>query len=218
MNPKIKAPDYPLVTFTGKVHYLYNYWDIAEAFENLTMKVEATEGKDQVPVAFDMEWPYDKKTDISGKTALIQVCMNLDECFLFHLPLLRKLPATMCIFLKHPRVLLHGVNIKGDMNKLQNDFPVFNAELMLKKCVDLRDWYNEVSGFNCTMRWSLQSLGKHALGLCVNKSLRASSWNVIPLTEAQQQYAAIDVFVSNHHAMIFSEKSKLFIYCFCLSL
>lgn len=183
---------YPMVTYDGHVRYFTEFCDIADACENLTLKVDAIGGNEQVPVAFDMEWPYEPSTDTSGKTSLIQVCMDLDECFLFHLPIVRKLPASLCQFLRHPRVLLHGVNIKGDLHKLEKDFKCG----LNMSCVDLRSLYHEVSNSDC-FYWSMEVLVKHSLKLSIDKSIRISSWDVVPLTKAQQKYAAIDVFVSN---------------------
>lgn len=62
-------------------------------------------------MGFDMEWPFSYKTG-SGKTALIQINPNLDECYLFHVYNLRKLPASLSKLLEHPKCRWTGVNIK----------------------------------------------------------------------------------------------------------
>lgn len=64
-----------------------------------------------VPIAFDMEWPFNFKTG-AGKTAVIQLCAHLDVCYVFQVSRLRKLPAALLSLLYHSRVCLHGVNIK----------------------------------------------------------------------------------------------------------
>lgn len=184
---------YKEVIFEGKIRYFNKFYDIAEACENLVAMVEAVDENKKVPVAFDMEWPYDVKKKISGKTSLIQICMDIDECFLFHLPLLSKLPASLSIFLNHPRVILHGVNIVEDVKKLGKDFPYFNTDSMFNNCLDLRTWYYEVTSHQIR---SMKFLVKHALKKDINKSLQISSWQEVPLNEAQMKYAATDVFVS----------------------
>lgn len=143
LQPKVNTLNLPMVTYDGKIHYLSDFYDIAEAFENLTKKVSAVEGDEMVGVAFDMEWTFNYQTG-PEKTSLIQVCLELDECFLFHLPQLKKLPASMSAFLCHPRVRLHGVNIKNDLRKLERDFPIIKADPMIENCCDLGVWYNEV--------------------------------------------------------------------------
>lgn len=64
----------------------------------------------QIPIAFDMEWPFNFKTG-SGKTAVIQLCANVDRCYVFQVSKLSKLPYALLALLYHPRVCLHGVNI-----------------------------------------------------------------------------------------------------------
>lgn len=201
MDARVKVKYYPTVAFCGKIHYFYEFVDIAQAFDSLSKRVDQTDSNQLVPVSFDIEWLYDPKTNVSGKTSLMQVCIDQDECFLFHLPLVRKLPASLYNFFYHPRVLLHGVNIKNDINKLEKDFPNFNAKRLFEKCIDLGSWYNEVTDIHCTVIWSMDNLVKHSLNVTVDKALRVSSWNQVPLDEPQQRYAATDVFVS-------SKKSK----------
>lgn len=200
IEEKSPEPDYftgdlPMVTYEGKICYLSDFYDIAEAFESLIKKVEATEGDEKVGVAFDMEWTFSFQSG-PEKTALIQVCIDLNECFLFHVSLLKKLPASLSVFLNHQRVVLHGVNIKNDLRKLERDFPVIKADSMIENCIDLGVWYNEV--FNCSGRWSLERLVLQTLRMRVDKSrhIRQSKWHVHPLNENQRKYAAIDVFVS----------------------
>lgn len=66
---------------------------------------------DIVPVGFDLEWPFSFQTG-SGKTALIQICLNNNICHLLHVYSLQKLPAALVILLSHPKVKLVGVNVK----------------------------------------------------------------------------------------------------------
>jgi werner syndrome-like exonuclease len=191
---KFNKADLPLVTYDGKIHYLSDFYGIAEACENLIKKIDA-KGDAMVGVAFDMEWTFSFKSG-PEKTSLIQICLEMDECYLFHLPLIKKLPASLYIFLNHPKVILHGVNIKNDLRKLERDFPNMKADPLISKCIDLGVWYNEI--FNSSGRWSMERLVLQVLRLRIDKSrhVRMSKWHVYPLNENQQKYASIDVYVS----------------------
>lgn len=195
LEPKINIDDLPMVSYDGKIKYLSDFYEIAEACEDLLKKINELEGEDPVPVSFDMEWTFSFKSG-PEKTSLIQVCIDLDECYLFHLPQLKKLPASLVAFLNHPRSVLHGVNIKNDLRKLERDFPIVKADPLIEKCKDLGVWYNEV--FNSSGRWSMERLVLQTLQLRIDKSrhVRMSKWHIFPLSANQQTYAAIDVYVS----------------------
>lgn len=62
-------------------------------------------------VGFDMEWPF-SFTSGPGKTAVIQISPSLDDCYIFHVSSLKKLPVALTEFLKHSKVRLTGINIK----------------------------------------------------------------------------------------------------------
>lgn len=64
-----------------------------------------------IPIAFDMEWPFTFQTG-PGKTAVIQLCADIDLCYVLHVAELKKLPTTLVQLLTHDKVLLHGVNVK----------------------------------------------------------------------------------------------------------
>lgn len=67
--------------------------------------------KSVVPLGFDLEWPFSFQTG-SGKTALVQICLDVDVCYLLHIYSLNKLPAAFVELLCHPKVKLVGINIK----------------------------------------------------------------------------------------------------------
>ena len=71
------------------------------------------EGSDEkiVPIGFDLEWPFSFQTG-SGKTALAQICLSEELCYLFHIYDMNKLPSSFIMLLSHPKVKLVGVNIK----------------------------------------------------------------------------------------------------------
>jgi werner syndrome-like exonuclease len=197
LAPNFNVDDLPMVSYDGKIKYLSDFYDIAEACDFLVQKIEKVEGEEPVPVSFDMEWTFNFQTG-PERTSLIQICIDLDECFLFHLPQLKKLPASLTALLNHPRAVLHGVNIKNDLRKLERDFPIIKADPMIEKCKDLGVWYNDI--FNSSGRWSMERLVLQTLRLRVDKSrqVRMSKWHIFPLSENQQTYAAIDVYVSKY--------------------
>lgn len=73
--------------------------------------VNAQQTNEMIPIAFDMEWPFTFQTG-PGKTAVIQLCANVDLCYVLHIANLKKLPAALVQLLLHDKVCLHGVNIK----------------------------------------------------------------------------------------------------------
>lgn len=126
---------------------------------------------------------------------MMQLCAETDVCYLFQVSCLKKLPAALLQLLNHPRVCLHGVNVKNDFRKLARDFPEANAEKMIEQCVDLGQWYNRIHG--STGIWSMERLVLQVCQLRIskNKKVRMSKWHVLPLSDDQKLYAAIDVYI-----------------------
>lgn len=58
-----------------------------------------------------MEWPFSFATG-PGRTAVIQLCANVEICYVFHVYNLKRLPTALSVLLTHSKVCLHGVNIK----------------------------------------------------------------------------------------------------------
>lgn len=73
--------------------------------------VNSQQTNEMIPIAFDMEWPFTFQTG-PGKTAVIQLCADIDLCYVLHIAALKKLPAALVQLLMHDKVCLHGVNIK----------------------------------------------------------------------------------------------------------
>lgn len=192
--------DLPEVEYDGNINYLDNYHDIDDACSRLYERVSKAKRKGFVPVAFDIEWtPSFRRGVPPGRIALIQVCVDLDQCYLFHVSDFDcyHLPQTLGAFLNHPRVKLVGNNIKADLTKLKKDFPEVYEEEMRDNCIDLGQLYNEARG-TPRYRWSLRKLVREILGEELNKDqqIRCSDWDEMPLDQDQMYYAAIDVYVS----------------------
>ncbi|XP_050075327.1 3'-5' exonuclease [Anopheles maculipalpis] len=203
------VPYLPYVQYTGEIEYYTNLPEIAWRSNELMLQItkQLQETENDIPLAFDMEWPLTYKSG-SDRTALIQLCLQTDCCILFQVSTLRRLPAALTHLLYHPRVVLHGVNIKNDFRKLQRDYPEFKAEMVLQRCVDLGQWYNRL--YNVTGLLSLAKLTELCLGLRLNKStkVRISRWDISPLSEEQKLYAAIDVYVGQKLYHSFAEKQR----------
>lgn len=194
-EPQDRFSEFPMVKYDGKIKYLREFYDVAETFDSLLTQIQKSDSA--VPVSFDLEWTFDYKTG-PHPTAVLQVCCDLDQCYIVQMSdLSKKIPVSFSAFLNHPNSILHGVNIKNDLRKLARDFPCFNGDKLIEKCLDLGEFYNSV--FNSQERWSLDRLTAQTLKARVDKSrhLRMSNWNRTPLSETQLMYAAIDVYVSN---------------------
>ncbi|XP_037949726.1 Werner Syndrome-like exonuclease isoform X1 [Teleopsis dalmanni] len=184
----------PFIKYKGKIKYFTEGNEIAEASDFVMQWVDKQTHLEVVPLSFDMEWPFSFQTG-PGKSSVIQVCVEENCCYVFHLTNLKKLPAALMALLKHPKVRLHGVNIKNDFRKLARDFPEVNADILIAKCVDLGLWCNAVC--ETGGRWSLERLANYIAEKAMDKSkkVRMSKWHVIPLDENQLMYAAIDVYI-----------------------
>jgi hypothetical protein len=192
-EPLDRFSELPMIKYDGKIKYLREFHDVAETFDNLLSEVSKTQDMD-VPVSFDLEWSFDYK---SGPlpTAVMQVCLDLNQCYVVQMSDLKKIPASLSAFLYHEKTILHGVNIKNDLRKLARDFPCFNGDKLIEKCLDLGDFYNKV--FNSGERWSLDRLAAQTIKHRVDKTrqIRMSNWNRSPLSGTQLLYASIDVYV-----------------------
>lgn len=130
-KPAPKKPK-PFIDFKGKVEYATAMMDIASMSDDLlyvfflVRRILTMVGNNssylyrtwvnkqedaEIPIAFDMEWPFSFQTG-SGKTAVIQLCADVEVCYVFHVFDLKRLPVALVSLLNHEKVILHGVNIK----------------------------------------------------------------------------------------------------------
>lgn len=127
-----------------------------------------------------MEWPFSFQTG-PGKSAVIQLCADVDICYIFHLSDLKKLPAVLVALLNHDKVVCHGVNIKklvrnsygklnifndlfySDFRKLERDFPEVKVQKMIDQCLDLGVWCNSV--LDTSGRWSMERLVRQIVNI-----------------------------------------------------
>lgn len=206
---QLNIEDVPFIDYRGKIRYYTDMRDMAFACDQLVQWVEKRCALEHpvVPIAFDLEWPFSFQTG-PGRTALMQLCLETDVCYLFQLSCVKKLPAAVLQLLTHPRVQLHGVNVKNDFRKLARDFPEANADALIERCVDLGGWYNRIHG-SCGV-WSMERLVLQVCRLRVdkNKKVRMSKWHVLPLSEDQKMYAAVDVYIGQEIYLRLKDKER----------
>lgn len=186
----------PFVDYTGSIEYDMMLPDVAHSSQMLLKWIEGKSTDAKVPIAFDLEWSFSFKTG-PGRTALMQLCAEPDRCIIYQLSCLKHLPIALLQLLCHERVILLGVNIKNDIRKLARDFPeVSSVDNIIERCIDLGQFYNKIH--HRTGIWSMDRLVQQVLKQRVNKDkrIRMSKWDVLPLTDDQKKYAAIDVYVS----------------------
>ncbi|XP_076175008.1 WRN RecQ like helicase isoform X2 [Ptiloglossa arizonensis] len=183
----------PSIVFKGYINYTRDFNDCASICNDIINEVE-NYNNEVVPIGFDLEWPFSFQTG-SGRTALVQICLNETICHLLHVYSLKKLPAAFVILLSHPKVKLVGVNIKNDIWKLGRDFKEFPAQKVVENnCLDSGPFANRVLNRSC--RWSLEKLTAFVLKKRIDKNpkVRMSKWHIHPLSEEQKNYAATDAY------------------------
>ncbi|NXB87953.1 WRN helicase, partial [Vidua chalybeata] len=174
----------PFLEFCGSVVYSYEASDCSLLSEDIRQSLP-----DGAAVGFDIEWPPSYTKGKMAKTAVIQMCVAEDKCYLFHVSSMAGFPKGLKRLLEDETIKKVGVGIEGDQWKLMSDF-----EIKLKSFVELADVANEK--LKCKETWSLNGLVKHLFGrqLLKDQSVRCSNWETFPLNEEQKLYAATDAY------------------------
>ncbi|XP_068044358.1 LOW QUALITY PROTEIN: bifunctional 3'-5' exonuclease/ATP-dependent helicase WRN [Anomalospiza imberbis] len=174
----------PFLEFCGSVVYSYDASDCSLLSEDIRQTLS-----DGAAVGFDIEWPPSYTKGKMAKTAVIQICVAEDKCYLFHVSSMAGFPKGLKRLLEDETIKKVGVGIEGDQWKLMSDF-----EIKLKSFVELADVANEK--LKCKETWSLNGLVKHLFGrqLLKDQSVRCSNWEAFPLNEEQKLYAATDAY------------------------
>ncbi|NXU34789.1 WRN helicase, partial [Drymodes brunneopygia] len=174
----------PFLEFCGSVVYSYEASDCSLLSEDIRQSLS-----DGAAVGFDIEWPPSYTKGKMAKTAVIQMCVTEDKCYLFHVSSMAGFPKGLKRLLEDETIKKVGVGIEGDQWKLMSDF-----EIKLKSFVELTDVANEK--LKCKETWSLNGLVKHLFGrqLLKDQSVRCSNWEKFPLNEEQKLYAATDAY------------------------
>ncbi|KAF2983289.1 hypothetical protein EK904_013527 [Melospiza melodia maxima] len=174
----------PFLEFSGSVVYSYEASDCSLLSEDIRQSL--SEG---AAVGFDIEWPPSYTKGKMARTAVIQMCVAEDRCYLFHVSSMAGFPKGLKRLLEDETIKKVGVGIEGDQWKLMSDF-----EIKLKSFVELADIANDK--LKCKETWSLNGLVKHLFGrqLLKDPSVRCSNWEEFPLKEEQKLYAATDAY------------------------
>ncbi|CAH1398423.1 unnamed protein product [Nezara viridula] len=192
-----KQPDIEKLKFKGLINYTNTINDCGAVCEKL-LKIATFFPKDSKFVfGFDVEWPFTYKAGPGcGKVALIQMCPEDRICFLFHVASFKSLPKTLVLLLKHPRVLLTGLNIANDIRKIGKDFRIDVTDILRNNLTELCSLANKK--LNVSQRWSLDGLVLNQLNLILEKpkDVRISNWAVDRLKKEQVSYAASDAYAS----------------------
>uniref|UniRef100_A0AAZ3Q196 DNA 3'-5' helicase n=1 Tax=Oncorhynchus tshawytscha TaxID=74940 RepID=A0AAZ3Q196_ONCTS len=178
--------DLPYLEFTGTVIFSQEKNDCSFLSDELRSSLSPGSA-----VGFDIEWPPSFTKGQKKKVALVQLCVSVEKCYLFHLSPMSRFPTGLKIFLEDETIRKVGVGIKGDMWKLLSDFDV-----KLKNFVELGDLAN--GRLRCGERWSLDGLVKHLFKkrLFKQQDVRCSNWDDFELSQEQKRYAATDAYVS----------------------
>ncbi|XP_023773425.1 Werner syndrome ATP-dependent helicase homolog isoform X1 [Cyanistes caeruleus] len=70
----------PFLEFCGSVVYSYQASDCSLLSEDIRQSLS-----DGAAVGFDIEWPPSYMKGKMAKTAVIQICVTEDKCYLFHI-------------------------------------------------------------------------------------------------------------------------------------
>ncbi|XP_041033594.1 Werner syndrome ATP-dependent helicase homolog isoform X2 [Carcharodon carcharias] len=174
----------PFLDFPGSIIFSYEANDCSFLSEDLRSSVPK-----ESAIGFDMEWPPTYIKGKVGKVALIQLCASVNKCYLFHISSMSGFPSGLKRLLEDEAVKKVGVGIDGDHWKLMRDY-----DIKLKGFVELTDVANQK--LKCAETWSLNGLVKHLCGkkLWKDESIRCSNWDIFPLSDQQQRYAATDAY------------------------
>ena len=167
--------DMPKVEFTGRIFVICTEVEARKAVEYLN---------DYRIVGVDTETKPSFRKGSNHKVALLQISTE-DTCFLFRLNMLG-LPDYLEDFLQND-VLKVGLSLKDDFTMLSSRN---QGDPRKGNWVELQDY---VTTFGIENK-GLQKLYGLLFGEKVSKGQQLTNWEADVLTEAQQQYAAIDAW------------------------
>jgi ribonuclease D len=135
-------------------------------------------------VGFDTETrPNFSKTQ-NHKVALVQIATP-DCCFLFRLNKLKGIPQPLENFLKDGKTIKIGLSLVDDFHNIR--------KIMKFEPVSFIDLQKVVPSFGI-QDTSLQKIYAILFGKKISKRMQLTNWEADVLSEAQQQYAALDAW------------------------
>jgi len=164
----------PVVTFRGQIVVV----DSAAVAHSALRALSAEKA-----VGFDTETRPSFRKGNRHKVALMQLSTT-ERCFLFRLNKIG-ICAELKKFLENPGILKIGLSVHDDFNAIRR-----REDFEPAGFIDLQ---NEVRAFNIK-DISLQKIYGIVFGERISKGQRLTNWEAETLSEAQQDYAAIDAW------------------------
>ncbi|XP_013789771.1 Werner syndrome ATP-dependent helicase homolog [Limulus polyphemus] len=191
---KVLSDDFPVLNFNGKIYCYTNIGDASRICEDL---IAESEKRGTVVVGFDVEWSVDYQVGRQNKISLIQICSSENDCHLFHLASMTGFPKALRLLLEKSNIIKVGLNIEGDLWKIERDFKFPVHKIIKSSCIELSELACEVLD-KPGQKWSLEGLTQFVLQrrLPKDSNVRKSCWHIWPLSQEHIQYAARDAFAS----------------------
>lgn len=177
-NPTISSEEINLLPrkeFAGRILVVDSEQTMAQAVELL---------KGESVLGFDTETRPAFKKGLIYDMALVQLSTS-DTAILIRLQKV-EMPVELLRILESPDVIKVGAAIRDDIRGMQR-MKRFSAQGF----VDLQGIVGEYG----IQEISVRKMAALVLGIKVSKAQRLSNWEAVTLTEAQQDYAAMDAWV-----------------------
>jgi ribonuclease D len=164
-----------------------------EAVEDWIEEVKSVHSRrlHKLVVGLDIEWRPTFSTDYST-TALLQLCVGR-RCLVFQLIHADYIPDALDEFLGNSDYRFVGVGVKGDADRLWNDW-----ELEVVNSVDLAELVADELYRPDLRNAGLKSIAAAVMGANMEKPywVTTGPWDARSLSHEQIRYACIDSFVS----------------------
>ncbi|KZP00741.1 ribonuclease H-like protein [Calocera viscosa TUFC12733] len=149
------------------------------------------------PVGFDTEWkPVFTKGTPANHTALIQLA-DENTILLIQIKAMRYFPEKVHELFQNPEIVKVGCGIRGDATKLNRELQLrFNSLLDLghfAKAVDPETWSHRTEHSMAGLAALCETYLQRSL---IKGKITKSNWEMIPMTQAMQDYAANDAHSS----------------------
>lgn len=176
--PKDQMAAMPAAEFNGKIVMI-------NSIEKVDDAVSALNNADEI--GFDTETRPSFKRGQSYKVSLLQLSTH-DTCYLFRLNKIG-LPDSVKALLENPDIKKIGLSIHDDFHNLNKI-----AKIEPQGFIDLQPF---VKDYRIADN-SLTRIHSIIFGKRISKGQRLTNWEAAELTEAQQQYAALDALACLH--------------------
>ena len=173
---KDELEELPLKQFEGEIYLIDNDTEYQAAIDFLSK---------QEVLGFDTETKPSFKKGQINQVALLQLATS-DKAFLFRLNQI-ELSNGIKSILQNPNIKKIGAAIRDDIKTLQR-LSHFKPAGFIELQEHVKDYGIQDFG--------LKKMTAIILGFRISKSQRLSNWEAPDLTEAQQNYAATDAWVS----------------------